>query len=96
MLLANRPLLRDFAQSHARAKKQLENWEAVVQKAHWSSPNELKRSFSRKASVLKGGNVIFDICGNDYRIWTKIDFEREVVMVKRVGTHQEYDNWKIT
>jgi len=44
------------------------------------------------ASVLKGNRVVFNICGNKYRLITKINFAYRVVYIRFVGTHEEYDN----
>jgi mRNA interferase HigB len=35
--------------------------------------------------------VIFDIKGNNYRLMTHINFELQVVFLKWLGTHSEYD-----
>ena len=43
------------------------------------------------ASVLKGSRVVFNICGNKYRLITKINFPYRVVYIRFVGTHEEYD-----
>lgn len=44
------------------------------------------------ASVLKGGRVVFNICGNRYRLVVHIDYQHRTVFVRFVGTHGEYDS----
>jgi mRNA interferase HigB len=43
------------------------------------------------ASILKGSRVVFNICGNKYRLIAKINFPYRVVYIRFVGTHREYD-----
>jgi mRNA interferase HigB len=50
----------------------------------------VKRSHP-KASILKGGRVVFNIKANDYRLITLMHYESEIVMIRFFGTHPEYD-----
>jgi len=42
-------------------------------------------------SILKGSRVVFNICGNKYRLVVKINYAYAVVYVRFAGTHREYD-----
>jgi mRNA interferase HigB len=44
-----------------------------------------------KASILKGGRVVFNINANDYRLIVLVQYENGVVMVRFFGSHEEYD-----
>jgi mRNA interferase HigB len=68
----------------------LEDWHAQVRKADWPNPVAVKAMYG-DASVLKGSRVVFNICGNKYRLITKINFPYRVVYIRFVGTHEEYD-----
>jgi mRNA interferase HigB len=59
-------------------------------RATWTSPQEIERRYAT-ASVLKGGRVVFNICGNRYRLVVRISFGRQIAYVRFVGTHAEYD-----
>lgn len=50
----------------------------------------MKADFA-KASVLKGGRVVFNIAGNKYRIVVRINCPYRVVYVRFIGTHAAYD-----
>jgi mRNA interferase HigB len=39
--------------------------------------------------------VIFNVKGNSYRILVNVAYATGVVLVERVGTHAEYDKWKL-
>lgn len=72
------------------AKEPLEAWHHEVLKRAWKTPNEVKQQF-RNASILKGGRAVFNIAGNKYRLVAAIDYVRQVVFVKFIGTHAQYD-----
>jgi len=44
-----------------------------------------------KASILKGGRVVFNIKGNDFRLVVRIQYQAGIVAVRFFGTHAEYD-----
>lgn len=85
--------LRAFWGSSLRyrdAKGPLEAWHSECLKAKWKTPQELKAQF-RSASVLKNNRVVFNIAGNKYRLVVSVDYQRQVMFVKFVGTHAQYD-----
>jgi len=85
--------LRHFwegAPGRADARRALEAWHREARRARWSSPQEIKRLYA-SASILKGGRVVFNICGNRYRLVVRINYAHQVVFVRFVGTHAEYD-----
>jgi len=43
------------------------------------------------ASIVGNDRVVFNIKGNAYRLVTAIDYQREIVFIKWLGTHVEYD-----
>jgi len=80
--------LRDFVNVHADSRSQIESWEAEAEEAQWSTPHDLKSKYP-KASILKDQNVIFDICRNKY------SYKNQTILIKKIGTHKEYDKWQI-
>jgi mRNA interferase HigB len=44
-----------------------------------------------KASILKGGRVVFNIKANDYRLITVVQYVNGVMMIRFFGSHEEYD-----
>lgn len=44
-----------------------------------------------KASILKGGRVVFNIEANDYRLVTLVRYQGGVLMIRFFGSHEEYD-----
>lgn len=82
--------LREFWERFPEAEQALKAWHAEAVAAAWQSPAEIKARF-RSASILKGSRVVFNICGNKYRLVVKISYKNAVVLIRFVGTHKEYD-----
>ena len=77
------------------ARSQYEAWREIVRHAAWRNPEDVKASHP-KASILKAGRVVFNIKGNDYRLVVAVDFEKSIVWIKWIGTHQDYDQIDVT
>ncbi len=92
MKLIGKKLLHEFKEKHADARSQIESWEAEAEEAQWQTPHELKGRYP-KASLIKNQQVVFDICRNKYRLLTQINYKNGIVLIKKIGTHKEYDNW---
>lgn len=82
--------LRDFWQQHPAAEQPLKAWFEEASKASWTQPSEIKAQY-RNASILKNRRVVFNIRGNEYRLVVAIAYRLQIVYVKFVGTHQQYD-----
>lgn len=68
----------------------LKAWYAEAKAADWATPADVKKQY-RSASILKSARVVFNICGNRYRLVVRINYDYRVVYVRFVGTHREYD-----
>jgi len=82
--------LREFWETHPDSKQQLLAWYRETLKTEWDSPNEIKQSYA-SASILKNSRVVFNICGNKYRLVVEINYNRKWLFIRFVGTHKEYD-----
>ncbi|MGL1884869.1 MAG: type II toxin-antitoxin system HigB family toxin [Reichenbachiella sp.] len=91
MRVVAKKILREFWNTHADAEDQLKTWFKEASKAKWGNPADVKEEYA-KASILKGGRVVFNICGNKYRLVVDINYLRQWVFVRFIGTHSEYDN----
>lgn len=91
MRIIARKTLRDFWEQRSDAKKPLQAWYADTKQAHWKTPNEIKKVY-RNASIVTNNRVVFNIKGNDYRLVTAINYDFEIVYIRFIGTHKEYDN----
>lgn len=90
MIIANKELLDDFVQSHASAAKPLNKWVDTVLASHWKSHADLKQTFP-SADYVKNGRYVFNIGGNNFRVVAVVVFIGDVMYIRFVGTHAEYD-----
>jgi len=58
--------------------------------AQWQAPSDIKAQY-RSASFVGHNRVVFNIKDNDYRLVVAVLYRAQVVYVKFVGTHKEYD-----
>ena len=82
--------LRFFWLKHPDAEQALKAWHEEALNATWTQPADIKTSY-RNASILKNRRVVFNIKGNDYRLIVAIAYKLQIVYIKFIGTHQEYD-----
>ena len=96
MLVVGTQMVEAYFVQHAghrgitAARSQYDAWLAIVDGAEWRNPEDVKRSHP-KASRLKGGRVVFNIKGNDYRLIAAINYQAGVLVIRFFGTHAEYD-----
>jgi mRNA interferase HigB len=86
----SKKILREFWEKHNDAEQQLKTWHKEASKAKWATPAKIKAEYA-KASILKSGRVVFDICGGSYRLIVDINYKREWLFVRFIGTHNDYD-----
>lgn len=82
--------LKTFWVKHPDAEQPLLAWYDEVSKARWKQPADIKLHYA-SASVRKNRRVVFNIKGNDYRLIVAVAYKVEVVYVKFIGTHRQYD-----
>ena len=90
MRVIAKKILREFWERQNDSEEQLKTWYKEASKAVWTSPNDIKSEYP-KASILKSGRVVFNICGNKYRLIVQINYIRKQVFIRFIGTHAEYD-----
>ena len=89
MRIIKRGALEQFWQKHPDAKASLESWYAVVRRANWQTPVEMKQIYPN--ADLVGRRTIFIIAGNKYRMIARVNYETQRVFVLHLLTHAEYD-----
>ncbi len=83
--------LKEFWAKHNQAEIPLRAWFALVDKATWTAPVEVKDAFGATVDFVGDNRVIFDIGGNKYRLIVHIAYRYKRVLIKFVGTHKDYN-----
>ncbi len=97
MIVVGTGLVERYFAAHAGhqglrpARAQYDAWLAIASHARWRSPEDVKHAHP-KASILKGGRVVFNVKGNDYRLVVAINYAAGVVAIRFFGTHAGYDS----
>lgn len=83
--------LREFWERHPQAEATLTAWYKIVSSASWKTPHDIKATFGA-ADFVGDNRVIFNIGGNKFRLVARVAYDPYYrVMIKFVGTHEEYD-----
>lgn len=85
-------VLREFYEKveYADSEIPLRAWYHDVKSATWKNSNELKSQY-KHASIVGDGCIVFNIKGNDYRLVVSIDYDFQILFIRFVGTHKQYD-----
>ena len=94
MKLIGKVKLEQFKQLHPDASKSIDAWTREVEQTTWANPHQVRERYS-SADFPGSNQVIFNIKGNNYRLLAEVYYEREIVIVSKVGTHAEYSKWRI-
>jgi mRNA interferase HigB len=90
MRIISRSTLRDFWEKFPETETPLKSWFGEVKKAEWQTFNQLKQQFGN-ASVVGNERVVFNIKGNNYRLVAAIDYEKQILWIRFIGSHKNYD-----
>ncbi|XUY25756.1 type II toxin-antitoxin system HigB family toxin [Agrobacterium sp. rho-8.1] len=91
MQIIAKSTLKQFWQRHAQAETPLKAWYAIVSKAAWSGPADVKAMFGSTVDFVSDNRIIFDISGNKYRLIVHVAYPYKRILIKFVGTHKDYD-----
>jgi mRNA interferase HigB len=91
MEIRGRKKVLDFLSSgNAKARKLFPAWLIDTERASWNCPSDIRNN-NRTVDFLPGNRVVFNIGGKDYRIVAGIDYQRQVVLIRWVDYHKDYD-----
>jgi len=88
-------LASDFALRYPGALPALARWYDIAGRAIWRSLVEARKDFPHADGV--GNLTVFNIRGNRYRLIAQVNYVFQIVQVKQILTHVEFnkDRWKV-
>lgn len=92
MRIISNTALTNFASIHPPADEPLQAWRKVVESRDFANFADIKSAFNATDKVDM--YYVFDIGGNKYRVVAAIHFNTQIMYIRHVFTHKEYDKWK--
>ncbi len=82
-----------FYTEHPDARTALEEWYEKTNRTEWENFSQVKRSFN-SADFVGNNRIVFNIRGNQYRLVALVLFRNQMVFIRFIGTHRDYDTIK--
>lgn len=94
MHVISRKKLLEASSLHGDLVEPLDAWYRIAKKATWQNLVEVRQQMPTADAA--GKFVVFNIKGNRYRLIAEIFYASQVVLIRHVLTHAEYDKgaWK--
>jgi mRNA interferase HigB len=90
MRIIARRTLREYYETNPETRSSLEAWYHEVKQSKWSTPADLKAQFPT-ASIVGKDRAVFRLLRNRFRLVVAVNYEQNLVFVRFIGTHKEYD-----
>lgn len=83
--------LKDFwDKGNADSQQPLKVWYQIFKQNNFNNPSEIKRLFP-SCSFVGDNRVVFNISGNKYRLVVYIRYDIQIIYIRFIGTHADYD-----
>lgn len=92
MHVITRKRLREFGALHPAAVTPLDDCFRIMEASRFEQPSEVKEVLGQ-TDFIEGSLAVFDIGGNKFRVVADVVFRYQIVLLREVFTHKEYDAW---
>ncbi len=92
MRIITRKRLNQFAEKHPDTKSALQHWYKLAKANEIKSFTELRKVFGSADQLHK--LTVFNIGGNKARLIAAVHYNRQIIYIRAVLTHKEYDEGK--
>ena len=86
-------IFENFCKKHSDVIEALTKWVDAVNNAKWANHNDLKDDYP-SADYIGNKRYVFNIKGSHYRLIAAVVFIAEIIEVRFIGTHAEYNKIK--
>jgi len=93
--IISKAAITEFTKTDKGALESLLHWHSVTKRAAWRHLVDVRADFPHADAV--GLFTVFNIGGNKYRLVSVIKYRWQIVYIRRILTHAEYDEgkWKL-
>lgn len=82
--------LREFWEKFPDSEQYLKTWSDTAMRSNWKSPKYVKQTYAN-ANILKDSRIVFNIKGNSFRLVVKMNYEKQWIFIRFIGSHHDYD-----
>ncbi|MBK8485989.1 MAG: type II toxin-antitoxin system HigB family toxin [Saprospiraceae bacterium] len=90
MRIIARKTLKDFWTKYPDSEQSLKSWYREISPNNWRNMIELKKRFP-SMRIVSNNKAEFNIKGNNYRLLVRINIEYQLIYIRFIGTHKQYD-----
>jgi mRNA interferase HigB len=91
-------LLREFRAKYPDSERPLRRWYKESVQAVWHNLHELRQTYPHADAIATTKETLtaFNVCGNKCRLIARLRYDYQLINVRAVLTHAEYDlgRWK--
>ncbi len=92
MRVISKSAWRDAVAADPSVEGPISEWYKIARLADWHSLVDVRRVYPHADFIEP--YTVFNIKGNSYRLIVKIEYRWQIIFVKRLLTHAEYDRGK--
>lgn len=79
----------EFIAAHPDSEPSLDSWYRIALRATWRSITQAQAQWPSAEAV--GDCTVFNISGNNYRLIAKVYYADQVILIRVILTHRDYD-----
>ncbi len=92
MRIISKAAITEFSAIHQDSLEGLLHWHSIAKRATWRHLADVRADFAHADAV--GTLPVFNIKGNTYRLIAAIQYRWQIVYIRHILTHAEYDRGK--
>jgi|TARA_B110000503_G_C7056241_1_gene374579 mRNA interferase HigB len=94
-IIAIKKLKEFWNNGYSDSEQPLKVWYQIFKQNNFYTTHEVKRLFA-SASFVGNNRVVFNISGNKYRLVAHIRYDIQILFIRFIGTHAQYDKIDVT